>query len=109
VTKKKEEVVVHAPSKPVARPGKKAEKAAEKALEEERFSVLGVSHKVGTRFGVSVLTAGLLLLCLSAYVTITGHMDWMEISTETAFLGVTVWTFVGVVSIVGGLLLMGSD
>lgn len=109
MTKKKKEIVVRAPSKPVTPPEKKAEKAAEKALEEERFGVLEVSRRVGVFFGVSVLTAGVLLLCLFAYVTITGHMDWMAISPETAFLGVIVWIFVGVVNIVGGLLLMGSE
>ena len=109
MTKKKKEVVVRAPSKPVTPPEKKAEKAAEKALEEERFGVLEISHRVGTCFGFSVLIAGVLLLCLFAYVTITGHMDWMATSAETAFLGVIVWIFVGVVNIVGGLLLMGTD
>ena len=109
MTKKKKEVVVRAPSKPVTPPEKKAEKAAEKALEEERFGVLEISRRVGTFFGISVLTAGVLLLCLFAYVTITGHMDWMATSAETSFLGVIVWTFVGVVNVVGGLLLMGAD
>lgn len=109
MTKKKEEVVVRAPSKPVTPPEKKIEKAAEKALEEERFGVLEISRRIGAFFGVSVLIAGVLLLCLFAYVTITGHMDWMAISTETAFLGLVVWIFVGMVNVVGGLLLMGSD
>ena len=109
MTKKKKEVVVRAPSKPVTPPEKKTEKAAEKALEEERFGVLEMSRRISVFFGVSVLTAGVLLLCLFAYVTITGHMDWMAISPETAFLALVVWIFVGVVNVVGGLLLMGSD
>ena len=109
MTKKKKEVVVRAPSKPVTPPEKKTEKAAEKALEEERFGVLEISRRIGTFFGVSVLIAGVLLLCLFAYVTITGHMDWIAISAEASFLGVIVWIFVGVANIVGGLLMMGSD
>lgn len=109
MTKKKKEVVVRAPSKPVTPPEKKTEKATEKALEEERFGVLEISRRIGTFFGVSVLTAGVLLLCLFAYVTITGHMDWIAISAETSFLGVIVWIFVGVANIVGGLLMMGSE
>ena len=109
MTKKKKEVVVRAPSKPVTPPEKETEKAAEKALEEERFGVLEISRKIGTFFGVSVLIAGVLLLCLFTYVAITGHMDWMATSAETSFLGVIVWIFVGVVNIVSGLLLMGSE
>jgi hypothetical protein len=109
MTKKKKEIVVRAPSKPVTSPEKKAEKVAEKALEEERFGVLEVSCKVGQYFSVSVLIAGVLLLCLFGYVTMTGHTNWMAISPEPSFLGLIVWIFAGVVNIVGGLLLMGSD
>lgn len=109
MTKKKKEVVVRAPSKPVTPPEKKIEKATKKALEEERFGVLEISRRIGTFFGVSVLTAGVLLLCFFAYVTITGHMDWMATSAEASFLGVIVWIIVGVVNIVGGLLMMGSE
>jgi hypothetical protein len=109
VTKKKKEIVVRAPSKSATTPEKKAEKVAEKALEEERFGVLEVSCKAGQCFSVSVLLAGVLLLSLFGYITMTGHIDWMAISPEPSFLGLVVWIFVGVVNIVGGLLLMGSD
>jgi len=50
MAKKEKEIVVRAPSKRVIHPEKKAEKAAEKALEEERFGVLQISHKVGMYF-----------------------------------------------------------
>jgi hypothetical protein len=109
MTKKKREIVVRAPSKSATPPEKKAEKIAEKALEEERFGVLKISCKVGQYFSVSLLSAGVLLLGLFGYVTITGHMDWMAISPEPSFLGLVVWIFAGVVNIVGGLLLMGTD
>jgi hypothetical protein len=111
MVKKKEEkeIVVRAPSKPVTHPEKKAEMAAEKSLEEERFGVLQISRKVGTYFSASILASGLLLLCLFTYVTITGYTDWIIISPEITFLGLVVWVFVIIINIVGGLLLMGSE
>lgn len=110
MTKKNDkEIVVRAPSKPVIHPEKKAEKAAEKALEEERFGVLQISHKVGMYFSTSILVSGVLLLCLFTYVTVTGYVDWIIISPEITFLGLVVWIFVSIVNVVGGLLLMGSE
>lgn len=110
MTKEKEkETVVRAPSKPVTPPEKKAERATEKALEEERFGVIRISSKVGTYFSISVLEAGVLLLCLFAYVTVTGQADWMIIAPEMPFLGLVVWIFAGIVNIIGGLLLIGSE
>lgn len=111
MTKKKEkkEIMVRAPSKPVTPPEKKAEKATEKALEEERFGVLKISRKVGTYFSASLLAAGFLLLCLFAYVTVTGQVGWMTMSPEAAYLGFVLWVFVGIINIVGGFLLMGSE
>ncbi|MGC9345912.1 MAG: hypothetical protein ACP5ER_03870 [Candidatus Bathyarchaeales archaeon] len=111
MTKKKEkkEIIVQAPPKPVTPPEKKAEKAAEKALEEEKFGVLEISRKVGKHFSTAMLVAGVLLLCLFAYITVTGQGDWMTMSPEMTFLGFVLWIFVGIVNIVGGLLLMGSE
>ena len=109
MTKKKKEIVVQAPSKSATPPEKKAEKVAEKALEEERIGVLKISCKAGQCFSVSVLIAGVLLLSLFGYITMTGHTDWMAISPEPSFLTLVVWIFVGVVNVVGGLLLMGID
>ena len=111
MTKKKEkkEITVRAPSKPATPPEKKAEKATEKALEEERFGVLKISRKVGTYFSASLLAAGFLLLCLFAYVTVTGQVDWVTISPETTFFGFILWIFVGIINIVSGFLLMGSE
>jgi formate/nitrite transporter FocA (FNT family) len=106
--KKKKHITVRAPSKPVTAPEKKAEKATKKALEEERFGVLEISRKLGTYFGVSVLAGGCLLLCLFAYVTVTGQTNWMATSPELAFLGFVLWIFVGIINIIGGFLLMGS-
>ena len=106
--KKKKHIMVRAPSKPVTAPEKKAEKATEKALEEERFGVLEISRKLGTYFGASVLTAGFLLLCLFVYITVTGQINWITTSPEVAFLGFVLWIFIGTMNIVGGFLLMGS-
>ena len=107
--KNEKEIVVRAPSKPVIHPEKKAEKAAEKALEEERFGVLEISHRLGMYFSASILVSGILLLSLFAYVMVTGYASWIMISPEITFLGLAIWIFVGVVNVVGGLLLMGSE
>lgn len=104
-----EEITVKAPLKPVTPPEKKAEKVAEKALEEERFGVLQVSRKVGVYFSVSMLVVGVLLLSLFVYVTLTSHVDWIIISPEISFLGLLIWIFVSIANIVGGFLLVGSE
>ena len=105
MAKKEKEIVVRAPSKRVIHP----EKKAEKALEEERFGVLQISHKVGMYVSASIFVSGVLLLCLFAYVTVTGYVDWIIISPEITFWGLVVWVFVGIVNVVGGLLLVGSQ
>lgn len=107
--KKKKEIVVRAPPKPVAPPEKKAEKAAEKALEEERFGTLKVSRKVGIGFSASMLTAGALFLFIFAYSTFTGQTDRFITSPETSLPNLVLWVFVSITNIVGGLLLMGSE
>lgn len=107
--KEKKKITVRGPSKPVTPPEKWAEKATEKALEEERFGVLKISRKVGTYFSASLLAAGFLLLCLFAFVTVTGQVDWMTTSPETAFLALVLWIFVGIINIVSGFLLIGSE
>lgn len=107
--KDKKEIVVPPPPKSVTPREKRAERAAEKALEKERFGVLQISHKVGTYFSASMLVAGALLLCILTYVMATGYIDWIVISSEMPFLGLTVWVLAGMINIVGGLLLMGSE
>jgi hypothetical protein len=107
--KDKEEIVVKAPSKPVVSPEQKAEKAIEKALEEERFGTLQISNKFGSYFGASAIVAGVILLCLFAYVAITGQAGWISMSSEATVFSLALWVFVGIVNIVSGFLLMGSD
>ena len=107
--KENEEIIVNAPSKPVVSPEKKAEKAIEKALEEEKFGTLQISNKFGSYFGVSVILAGVLLLCIFAYVSITGQAGLAVLSSEASAFSLALWVFVGVVNIVSGFLLMGSE
>jgi len=107
--KDKEEIVVKAPSKPVVSPEKKAEKAIEKALEEERFGTLKISNKFGSYFGVSAIVAGVVLLCIFAFVAITGQVSWISMSSEAAVFSFVLWILVGIVNIVSGFLLMGSE
>jgi hypothetical protein len=107
--KEKEEITVNAPSKPVVSPEKKAEKAIEKAFEEERFGTLQISNRFGSYFGGSAIFAGVLLLCLFAYVSITGQAELVILSSEATAFSLVLWIFVGIVSIVSGFLLMGSE
>lgn len=101
-------IVVQGPSEPVTHPDKRAEIAAEKALEEERVGVLEILGKVGTYFGASMLVVGISLLCVFAYVVLTGFEDWIVISFDMPFLGLLVWILAGIANLLGGLLLMGS-
>jgi hypothetical protein len=107
--REKEEIIVKAPSKPVVSPEKKDEKAIEKALEEERFGTLQISKKFGLYFGASAIVAGVVLLCIFAFVAITGQAGWISMSSEAAVFSIILWIFVGIVNIVSGFLLMGSD
>lgn len=107
--KEKEEIIVKAPSKTVVSPEKKAEKAIEKALEEERFGTLQVSKRFGSYFGASAIVAGVVLLCIFAFVAITGQVGWISMSSEAAVFSIVLWVFIGIVNIVSGFLLMGSE
>jgi hypothetical protein len=106
---KKEEITVKAPAKPVVSPEKKAEKAIAKSLEEERFEVLKISKRIGAYFGTAVIFVGVLLLCLFAYVSITGQVRLIGLSPEATSFSLVLWVFVGIVNIITGFLLMGSD
>lgn len=107
--KEKEEIIVKAPSKPVVAPDKKAEKAREKSLEEERFEVIHVSSEIGVSFGASTAIAGVLLLCIFAYVIITGQTGLVILSSEYTAFSLGLWIFVGLLNIISGFLLLGSE
>jgi hypothetical protein len=105
----KEEITVKAPSKPVVAQEKKAEKAVQKALEEERFGTLQVSRRIGVYFGALTVVVGVLLLALLAYSGITGQIGGIVLSPRSAVFGFALWVFVGLVNIISGFLLMGSE
>jgi hypothetical protein len=105
----KKEIIVKAPSKPVVAPQKKAEKAAEKALEEERYSVLQIPNRVGKYIGVSSACVGAALLILLAYASLTAQSNWALLSSTSSLPIVGLWIVVGLISIVAGFLLMGSE
>lgn len=107
--KTEKEIVVSGPPKLVTPPEKRSRRYKEKALEDERFGVLKISQQTGACFSASMLAVGSLLLCISAYVIVTGYGDWIVISSEMPFWGLIVWVFTGITNVVGGLLLMGSE
>jgi hypothetical protein len=103
------EITVKAPLKPVVSPEKKAEKTTEKVLEEERFSVLQSTKKIGRYLGMTAAITGALLLFLFAYMSITGQTSGILLSSEAGSLSLAVWGFVGLVNIVVGLLFLGRE
>lgn len=111
--KNEEETVVPAPPKPITDQEKKIERDRGKDLESERFGVLQISQKVGKYFSASMLVAGSLLLCIFTYAMVTGDVKWVAVLPEMPFLTyvcvLTLWIFTGIINIIGGLLLMGSE
>jgi hypothetical protein len=105
----KNEITVKAPTKPIIAPEKKAEKDAEKALEEERYSVLQIPKKVGKYIGISSVIVGFSLFVLLAYGTLIGQSKWVFLSSASPLPIVGLWIVVGIVSVVVGFLLIGSD
>jgi hypothetical protein len=106
---KKAEIIVKAPSKSVITPEKKAEKATERALEEERYNVLQIPNKVGKYLGVSSIALGIVLFFLLAYGNLTGQSSWILLSSNAPLPIVGLWIVVGSVSLVAGFLLIGSE
>ena len=105
----KEEVIVKAPAKPVVSPEKKAERTAEKSLEEERYDILQVATKFGAYFGVAVMGIGFLLLSLFAYVGTSGQVGVLVLSSGAPALSCVLWLFVGLLTVITGLLLIGNE
>jgi hypothetical protein len=106
---KKEDIIVKAPSKPVITPEKKAKKTTERALEEERYGVLAVPKKVGKYLGALSLGTGILLGILLAYASFSGQTTLIFLSLGPAYPTVALWISVGLISIIAGFLLMGSE
>ncbi len=106
---KDEEIIVPGPLKAATPPEKRREKVVERALEEERFGVLHVSRRIGESFSVSVLAAGICLVLALAYLGLTGQQVWLVKYSGTLPWVIVLWIFLGIVNIVGGMLLMGSE
>ncbi len=105
---KKKEITVRAPSKPVIAPEKKAQKATEKALEEERYGILQVPKKTGTYIGASSVVTGIMLFVVLAYMNLSGQVSGMFSSGASLWV-LGLWLVVGLISIVTGFFLMGSE
>lgn len=106
---RQDEIIVKAPSKPVTAPEKKIQKTAERALEEERIGVLEVPKKIGKYLGAVSFATGILLVGLLTYSIFSGQTNLIFLSSSSSSPIVFLWVFVGLVSIVVGFLLMGSE
>lgn len=105
---KKEEITVRAPSKSIIAPEKKVKKATEKALEEERYGILQVPKKTGTYIGVSSVFVGVTLFIVLVYMSLSGQVSGMFSSTAALWV-LGLWIAVGLISVVAGFFLMGSE
>ena len=104
--RKKKEITVSAPRRPSKRPAERARKAQATAIEEERIGILEVAQKFGKAFSGLTISAGVLLLLFSVYLTITGSLTS---SPEMKLLFIVMLAFLGIVNTVSGLLLMGRS
>lgn len=107
--KKEEEITVKAPSKSVIAPEKIAEKKTERALEEERYGVLQISEKVGKYLGAVSLGTGILLVLLLLYTNFSGQTGLAFLLVGSSLPITSLWIFIGLISIICGFLLMGSE
>ena len=105
----KKEIIVKAPSKSIIAPEKKSEKVTEKALEEERYNVLQISTKVGRYVGLSSTAAGALLISLLIYAHLADQDNLILLSVDSSLPIVGLWIAVGLISVIVGFLLMGSE
>lgn len=103
------EITVRAPTKPVVSPKKKAEKTTQKALEEERYGILQVPKKIGNYVGIFTATIGVTLLLLIAYTSTTTQVNWLLLSSGSSIGSLVLWFLIGGISILSGLLLIGSE
>ncbi|MGD8565684.1 MAG: hypothetical protein PVF96_04970 [Candidatus Bathyarchaeota archaeon] len=104
MSEKEDENTVDGPSFSVTQPEKKIEKDTKRSIEEERYGVLLVSHKIGAFFSVSMIVSGIILFLLSIFQLIT-HANLLS---ENIMLILIVYVFVSIVNSVGGLLLIGT-
>jgi predicted phage tail protein len=108
-SEEKKEITVKAPAKSVVAPEKKAEKAAEKELEEERYTVLQVPNKVGKYLGLFSVIVGAAFLVLLTYVGVINQSSWLLLSANSSLPILGLWFVVGLASVIVGFLLMGSE
>jgi hypothetical protein len=105
----KKEIIVKAPSQSVISSQKKAEKATVNALEEERYNVINIHRKLDKYFGVfSACTGGILLIVL-AFTMLSDQGKLMFLTANMPVSIVGIWVATGLISVIVGFLLMGSE
>jgi hypothetical protein len=104
-----EEITVKAPSKSAVSAEKQSQKTAEKSLEEERFKVLQFPKKISRYIGVTVIATGVLLILLFGFMGVTGQTEGVLLSSESGFLDLVLWGFVGLLNVIVGFLFLGRE
>lgn len=105
----KKEIVVKAPSQPVISSQKKIEKATAKELEEERYNVITIHRKLDKYFGLFSACMGGILLLVLTFTMLTDQSNLMFLTVNMPISIVGIWVAIGLVSIVAGFLLIGSE
>jgi len=80
------------------------EKAAKRAMEEEKVKVIHVARRVGKFFGGLTIAFGIMLIVFSLYMIMSGQTPF---PSEMKLLFIVFLALLGVVNTVSGLLLMG--
>ena len=105
----KKEIVVKAPSQSVISSQKKVEKATIKELEEERYNVITIHRKLDKYFGILSACLGGILLLVLAFTILTDQSNLMFLTVNMPISIVGIWVAIGLVSVVAGFLLIGSE
>lgn len=88
---------------------KKVEKATVKELEEERYNVITIHRKLDKYFGILSACMGAILLLVLAFTMLTDQSNLMFLTVNMPISIVGIWVAVGLVSVVVGFLLIGSE
>lgn len=99
--RKKNEIIVSAPSKLNQQSTEKTQ-----TIEKEKIETLDAAQKFGKTFFGLTIAAGVLLLIFSVYLLITGPLTNLP---EMRLFFIVMLAFLGIVNTVSGLLLMARN
>lgn len=105
----KKEVIIKAPAKQIIDSQRKIEKATEEALEEERYTVLQWPKRFSKYIGYTSTAIGALLFVLLCASSLSAEANWAVLSSQASLPIIGIWILTGLVSVIVGFLLIGSE